>query len=87
MLRNCSNRERREYNFEDFEFYLNEVKSSMEQQAKQSNISNIWETELEGRKATDVLKERTLNMVISNSLQLQKAEELGIVLDEMNWHS
>ena len=68
--------------FEDFEFYLNDIKLSMEQQAQQSNISNIWETELEGRKATDVLKERTLNMVISNSLQLQKAEELGIVLDE-----
>jgi|LSQX01.2.fsa_nt_gb foldase protein PrsA len=68
--------------FDEFEFYLNDTKAGMEQQALKSNISNLWETEIEGKNAVDVLKEKAVDMVVLNTVQLQKAQELGLELDE-----
>ncbi len=38
----------------------------------------VWEQELEGRKYIDIFKERVLDALIDNKIQLNKAKELGI---------
>lgn len=66
----------------EFDFYLQTIKGEMEQKAKQENVENFWETEIDGKKATEVAKEKALEAAVMNIVQLQKAKEMNISLDE-----
>jgi foldase protein PrsA len=67
----------REYNF-----FLWTVKERMELEAYKENVENFWDTEIEGKKAVDVAKEKALEAAVKNKIELQKAKELGLSLTE-----
>lgn len=51
-------------------------------QYEQKYGSNVWENDYEGRKFIDVAKEKILEGIIEDTLQLKKAGELGIVVSD-----
>lgn len=55
-------------------------------QYEQQFGTEVWEQELEGRKFEDVAREKILDMLIDEKLQLKKAAELGVSIsdDEVN---
>jgi foldase protein PrsA len=55
-------------------------------QYEQQFGTEVWDQELEGRKFGDVAREKLLDMLIDEKLQLDKAAELGITVtdDEVN---
>lgn len=64
---------------EEFNRMFNVFKAQYEQQFG----TEVWEQELEGRKFGDVAREKLLDMLIDEKLQLHRAGELGItVADE-----
>lgn len=67
---------------EEFNKMFNVFKAQYEQQFG----TEVWEQELEGRKFGDVAREKLLDMLIDEKLQLHKAAEIGIVAtdDEVN---
>ena len=67
---------------EEFNRMFDIFKAQYEQQFG----TEVWEQELEGRKFGDVAREKLLDMLIDEKLQLHKAGEIGIVAtdDEVN---
>jgi foldase protein PrsA len=67
---------------EEFLKMFNIFKAQYEQQFG----TEVWDQELEGRKFGDVAREKLLDMLIDEKLQLDKAAELGITVtdDEVN---
>lgn len=55
-------------------------------QYEQQFGTDVWERETEGKKFIDVVREKLLNMIVDEKLQVKKAEELGITVtdDEVN---
>lgn len=55
-------------------------------QYEQQFGTEVWEQEVDGRKFDDVAREKLLDMLIDEKLQMKKAEELGISVsdDEVN---
>ncbi len=69
----------------DFDYYYYVVKQTMLAEANVSadGASDFWkETEIDGKNAGDVAKERALEEAVKMMVQKQKAEELGITIDE-----
>lgn len=67
---------------DEYDFYLQSVKSEMESEAGSENLDKFWDTEIEGKKAVDKAKEKALEEAVKNKVQLQKAKEMGITLDD-----
>ena len=67
---------------EEFNKMFNIFKTQYEQQFG----TEVWDQEVEGRKFGDVAREKLLDMLIDEKLQLKRAAELGIVTtdDEVN---
>jgi foldase protein PrsA len=63
---------------EEFLKMFNIFKTQYEQQFG----TEVWEQELEGRKFGDVAREKLLDMLIDEKLQLNKAAELGITVTD-----
>ena len=55
-------------------------------QYEQQFGTEVWEQEVDGKKLGDLAREKLLDMLIDEKLQLNKAEELGITVtdDEVN---
>ncbi|WHH57607.1 peptidylprolyl isomerase [Petroclostridium sp. X23] len=66
----------------EFNFFLWTVKERMQLEAQNANVENFWDTEIEGKKAIDVAKEKALEAAVSNKIQMQKAKEMGITLTD-----
>lgn len=68
-----------------YEYFMLNVQDEMVNQAGVSSAEEAdkyWDTEIDGQKAINVLKQRTFDEVASLYLENQKAKELGITLDE-----
>ncbi len=63
---------------QEFTFFLYTVKSQMEMQANEQEVSRFWDTE----EAIDAARQKALEEVVKFKVQLQKAKELGIELTE-----
>lgn len=64
-----------------YQSFLQTAKTEMENEAEQENIENFWETtEIDGKKAVDVAKEKALEAAVKNKVELLKAKEKGIEL-------
>ncbi len=65
---------------EEFEFWLYNAKNEIEVEAatKGEDVEKIWETD----KTVTLAKEKALEAAIFNKVQLVKAEELGLSLDQ-----
>lgn len=69
----------------DFDYYYYVVKQTMLSEANVSatGATEFWkETEIDGKNAGDVAKERALEEAVKMAVQKQKATELGITIDE-----
>lgn len=68
----------------EFAFYFTQMQSTMLSEAQVSTAEEanaFWETtEIEGKKAADVARERALDEAVKMVLKTQKAEELGVSL-------
>ncbi|MDD3705562.1 MAG: SurA N-terminal domain-containing protein, partial [Clostridiaceae bacterium] len=67
---------------EEFNKMFDIFKTQYEQQFG----TEVWDQEVEGRKFGDVAREKLLDMLIDEKLQMKRAAELGIVVtdDEVN---
>lgn len=68
-----------------FAFFMPNVQDEMIQEAgitTPEEADAYWDTEIDGKKAIDVLKERTFNEIAKLYVQVQKAKELGIELSD-----
>ncbi|HOE56733.1 MAG TPA: peptidylprolyl isomerase [Bacillota bacterium] len=67
---------------EEFNKLFNILKTQYEQQFG----TEVWEQEVDGKKFGDVAREKLLDMLIDEKLQINKASELGITVtdDEVN---
>lgn len=67
---------------EEFNEMFNIFKTQYEQQFG----TEVWDQEVEGRRFGDVAREKLLDMLIDEKLQMKRAAELGIVItdDEVN---
>jgi len=66
-------------------FYIESIKLQMENeasQAGQTDMEKFWQTEIEGKKAVDIAKEKALEQAVNNKVQFLKAKELGLSLSE-----
>ncbi|MGE4282585.1 MAG: peptidylprolyl isomerase [Clostridia bacterium] len=66
----------------EFNFFLWTVKESMQYEAQAAGVENFWNTEIEGKKAIDVAKEKALDAAVRNKVEMQKAKELSILLTD-----
>lgn len=68
----------------EFAFYFSQMQSTMLSEAQVTTVDEanaFWETtEIEGKKAADVARERALDEAVKVVLKAQKAEELGVSL-------
>jgi len=74
-----------EITMEDFNYYLSSVKAQMEYEASQdgqTDMDKFWKTEIEGKKAVDIAKEKALEEAVKYKVQVLKAKELGLTVDE-----
>jgi foldase protein PrsA len=65
---------------------FNKMFSIFKTQYEQQFGTEVWDQEVEGRKFDDVAREKLLDMLIDQKLQMKKAAELGISVsdDELN---
>lgn len=65
---------------------FNKMYGIFKAQYEQQFGTEVWEQEVDGRKFGDVAKEKLLDMLIDEKLQMKKAAELGITVtdDEVN---
>lgn len=63
---------------QEFEFFLQSVKSQMESEAKPEEVEKLWDTE----EAVKAAKDKALEEVVKYKVQLKKAKELGLSLTE-----
>lgn len=61
---------------------FNKMFSIFKDQYEQQFGTEIWDQEVDGRKFGDVAREKLLEMLIDERLQLKKAEELGIKVSD-----
>ncbi len=69
----------------DFDYYYYAVKQTMlsEANVSEADAEAFWkETEIDGKAATEVAKERALDESVRAFAQMQKAKEMGITIDE-----
>ena len=67
----------------EFNFYLTQVKSQIEQQQNTASAPDFWETaEVEGKKAIDAAREKALDEAEKAAIITQKAKENGIKLSQ-----
>ncbi|NLY42880.1 MAG: hypothetical protein GX066_02690 [Clostridiaceae bacterium] len=67
---------------EEYNFFLWNAKEQMALGASIEQVDNFWDTEIEGKKAVDVAKEKAMDAAISSKVQLQKAKEMGLSLTD-----
>ncbi len=70
----------------EFAFYFSQMQSTMLTEANPATVEEanaFWETtEIEGKKAADVARERALDEAVKTVLKTQKAAELGVELTD-----
>lgn len=66
----------------EYKYYLELIKSEMLTEAGVTDAEGYWDTEIDGKKASDVAKERALDEVIRTETAVVKAQEAGITLTE-----
>ncbi len=66
----------------EYKYYLETVKSQMLSEAGAEDAKEFWASEIDGKKATDVAKERALDEVIRTEISVIKAEEAGVTLSD-----
>ena len=71
----------------EFMYYLENVKSQMQQEAGQTADKNFWDAEIDGEKASVVAKNKALDEAIRTELACIKAEEAGLTVSEDNQKS
>ncbi len=64
-----------------FNYMLQTVKQQMESEASADNITDLWDTEIEGESAVEVAKNKALEAAVKNKIELLKAKEMGLELD------
>ena len=68
----------------DFDYYFYVIKQSMLSEAgvAADGAEAFWkDTEIDGKNAGDVAKERALDEAVKMAVQVQKAKEMGITID------
>lgn len=65
----------------EYNYYLENIKSQMLTEAAATDEAAFWNGEIDGKKATDVAKERALAELIRIEIACAKAGEKGISLD------
>lgn len=66
----------------DLGYYLKSGKMQMDSYAQQSNAQDFWNTDINGQKPVDLLKNNAVDQAVSNKIQLQKAKELNLSLSD-----
>jgi foldase protein PrsA len=61
---------------------FNKVFGIFKAQYEQQYGTEVWEQESDGRKFIDVAKEKLLDMLIDEKIQMKKAAELGITVTD-----
>lgn len=68
---------------QEYEYVFEGICEQMLSQASSADASeNFWDTELEGQKAIDVARERTINQIAQMMVARQKAKEFKITLND-----
>ncbi len=65
----------------EYKYYLENIKAQMLTEAAATDEAAFWNGEIDGKKATEVAKERALAELIRIEIACAKAEEKGIRLD------
>ena len=66
----------------EFKYYLEMTKDQMISEAGATDEKAFWESEIDGKKATEVAKERALEELVRTEKAVVKAAEEGITLSE-----
>lgn len=70
----------------EYKYYLEMVKQQMISEAGQDAGEDFWKSEIDGKKASDVAKERAMDEAVRTTIAVVKANELGLSLtsDELS---
>ncbi len=64
----------------EYKYYLEVAKEQMLSEAGAAATEDFWKTEIDGKKASEVAKERAMNDLLRTEIAVQKAKEAGITL-------
>jgi len=64
----------------EYKYYLETIKEQMLTEANATDEKAFWESEIDGKKASDVAKEKALDELIRTEIAIIKANEAGISL-------
>jgi len=62
----------------EFMYYLVNIANQMQMTADQSQAENFWDTEIDGKKATELAKERALEQAVELKVLKSKAKEFNL---------
>ncbi len=65
----------------EYKYYLENIKQQMLQEAGAQDEAAFWSGDIDGKKATDVAKERATEEMIRVEIAYSKAQEKGLTLD------
>lgn len=66
----------------EYKYYLEMTKEQMLTEAGAESAEDFWKTEIDGKKASEVAKERAMDDLIRTEIAVQKAKAAGITLSE-----
>jgi len=66
----------------EYKYYLEMTKEQMLAEAGAAATEDFWKTEIDGKKASEVAKERAMDELIRTEIAVQKAKDAGITLSE-----
>ena len=64
----------------EYKYYLEMTKEQMLAEAGAAATEDFWKTEIDGKKASEVAKERAMDELIRTEIAVQKAKDAGITL-------
>lgn len=66
----------------EYKYFLEVTKEQMLSEAGAVSAEDFWKTEIDGKKASEVAKERAMDDLIRTEIAVQKAKEAGVTLSE-----
>ena len=66
----------------EYKYYLEMTKEQMLSEAGASATEDFWNSEIDGKKASEVAKQRAMDEMIRTEIAVQKAKDAGVTLGE-----
>ena len=66
----------------EYKYYLELEKEEMISEEGVTEVEGFWDTEIDGKKASEIVKERAMDELVRNAIAVVKAQEAGITLTD-----